>query len=232
LDSQTRLVISKAIPSPTLHGQWLELACKHVSSLLAGVGVHCSLVANKPRSSTKRKVMFDKPPTSPSVDIEQALRDNLVQWSPLQQGKSTAFPAPRPLENSGSVFSKKQRQSRVAALFSQGRITGDDSRSLAPAQLATAKARLAQFMVDHFDRCLAYHDAWFSISVRLCSVYVCVPATRTLYIPGDFQPQQLAEFLDTHLPGIVVEALESGRNKAHKLRVNNKSKRAEVTITE
>lgn len=209
LDAQTRLLISRCVASPSLHAQWLSVATVHARQLLEGVGIPCGIAVKKPKVKAAPR-LFEQAPQAPNAIA--LLRENLITWSPLQQGKITAFPKPKPITVVGSVWTESRREKRVSDLFERGRVAADPGVPVNEGRFA--KAALAAFLIRHFDRSLAFHDVWFSISIVLCRVYQFVPQTRTLYIPAAFKEAELAEFLDTHLPHIARDAIADARVKA------------------
>lgn len=153
----------------------------------------------------------------PTVDMTALMRENLIDHSPLQQGKRAPFPVPRPLtdgqSHSYSHFKPRQREDRIVSLF------GPNSRHRADPHLPevdaqAGKARLAQFLLAHFDRFWLYHDAWYSITLVLSRVYFFVPETRSLYLPVDFKTAELGTFLDCHLPALLHEATVNAKAKS------------------
>lgn len=215
LDAQTRLVITRSVNSPTLHAEWLKVALTHVKHLLHGVRVRCNAAVPSARPAKKRLFQQDTAP----IDSSALLRANLVEWSPIQQGKINAFPKPRPFvpasSSATSLFSRTQRHDRVAALFHRKRISADPS--LAPQVAAHALANFSQHLMAHFDRWLLFHNAWYSVRVVLGHTYMCVPAARALYIPARFIEADLVAFMDEHLPSILREATEGAIDAASKL---------------
>ena len=210
LDAQTRLVINRAIASPTLHSQWLNVAATHVKALLDGVSVPCNLRLKDAAAAKKKKRLFNEAPQP--MGAEALLRENLTQWSPLQQGKVKAFPGPQPLSNKYSVFTAKQRSATVGALFTRGNVRCDPA--LTPIEAAKGRERVARFLTDNFDRSYMYLDVWRSITITVGRVFMYVPVTRTLYVPFEFEQQAMADFLDDNLPGIIEEANRDAQAKA------------------
>lgn len=213
----------QAIASGTLHAQWLQVGLTHIRKLLEGVAVPVLAevpALNRPPKPSKR--MFERPPSI--VDATALLRDNLVQWSPVQQGKRAAFPGPAPTNaRVAAVFTPKQVKARVSALFRPGgRIQAD--RRLPSQEASLGLARLAHYLIRNFERALAYHDAWFSVRVVLGHVYLAVPATRTLHVPANFDDVELSSFLDENLLPIIQNATERAMSDASVSRKAQKSK--------
>lgn len=56
LDGQTRLVVSRAVASTTLHNEWLHVAATHMGKLLSGVGVPSDLRGPRPVDKSKPRL--------------------------------------------------------------------------------------------------------------------------------------------------------------------------------
>lgn len=224
LDGQTRLVGERGVRSPALLAQWLALATHTLSELLSKVSAGG---AAGPPASTHPRLVLD--PSLEGADRVKArgrprlfaavaagapfqapdlLRENLARWSPIQQGKIHDFPKPGPLmfSESESVFSDKQRKSKLGALYRRGCLVAD-SRSLPPGtDPAHALHRLVDFFTRHYDRHGMYLDAWFTITLVLGRVYMAVPSTRTLHVPCNFLDSELDDFLREHVPVLLEDA--------------------------
>ncbi len=205
LEAQTRVVVDRAASSQSLAREWLRFVADSVNALLQRVSVPATMrvAAASARGGKARPRLFaGAAARKPKIDL---LRENLVQWSPLQQGKIRAFPGLPAADNPASVFSAKQRKQRVSSLYQRGNIAAD--KELPSGVADAALARLTRLMLQRFDRYLLYHDAWFGIHVHVCRVYMCVPDTRRLLIPVQFDDEEVDAFICEHVPRIVADAV-------------------------
>jgi hypothetical protein len=233
LDAQTRLLGERGSRSAPLRAQWLDLGVTTLRRLLthvqapsaAHIALHESvesLLDGLPRAAASKKKQRARlfaavRPQAPTVDY---LRENLVRWSPLQQGKRDAFPTPGPLPvatpgsgyaaESPSLFSARVRRERLGSLHSQGCFVAETlapGRSVASGRAgvpatdgsAHAVARLVDFMYRHYDRLCMYHDVWYTISVRVGDhPFLCTAKTRSFFVPADFKEWELDAFIRKH----------------------------------
>ena len=115
LDAQTRLVADKGARSPVLLAQWLDLGATTLSALVQrmhdaspgsgaattpppALALHPSLQAGlgSTGGAKRRQPRLFSAVKPPPLEVD-LLRETLVRWSPLQQGKMAPFPTPPPL---------------------------------------------------------------------------------------------------------------------------------------
>jgi hypothetical protein len=144
-------------------------------------------------------------------DALSALRSNLVEHSPLVQGKGRAFP--NPAQAADSVFSLKERHARALSLLGRewavGPVAGALGSSLSPAQLRAAMDRLRVLFVERHDALQLYHALWPSLQLRIGGpaqpYYADVPA-RTFCVPCGVEAAPLLDMVSRFLPPMVEHA--------------------------
>lgn len=137
-------------------------------------------------------------------DAGALLRANLIMDSPLRQGKIIDGHSSTSVTARATVFTRTQRESRVADLLRRGGVVPDPSL---PEPVAhRALLRLTGFMVSQFERLQLYDLVWDTITVRLAHVYLFAEATRTLYIPHNFDLAEFAAYVDDVVPHLAHDA--------------------------
>ena len=145
-----------------------------------------------------------------------ALRDNLRNMSPLEQGKGDGgFDR----TSTASVFPAKVRRERaLAVLASPDRVAPVAG---VPAEHARdALSRLLAVMTAHHDALRLYDPLWPAMSVTLEEAggpWASHPSTGTLHVPVDFSAGEFVEFVDRAWPQLMAAGKErrrEGRQKA------------------
>lgn len=152
---------------------WLEYAVQVLSTLFRHAGIDTKI--EPPVRSAKQPGATDPSNSATAQDInlshikppprsfvfqsrtdespEAALKHNLLQYSPLVQGKSDAFPEYG--FRRGSIFAKQMRENVIGNLFRNRNV--EFHSTVSPRERTVCSKRLARLLVDYFDAVHGYH---------------------------------------------------------------------------
>lgn len=221
--------------------EWLGFAMDSLDKLLCAVGVdanmmlspeHKAIVEKSAENASKARHNGGKGGELSSTQYSGALgalRANLLEYSPLLQGKGAPFPTVGMSRD--SVFSMKERTGRALSLLSdRGKIL--PSSSLTGEQVRRAFNELRAAFTTYHDALQLYHPLWPAVAVNLgpTGVWLAQPGTRSLHVPWDFSPSELVAFVQRHLPSLVASANKDVPGRvAAQARATKASKRGRST---
>lgn len=212
--------------APQARSHWLGLAVDALTKLLAAVGLGAVV---RPALAPEHQAVVDRAREQQQAhrsggaagssggrfrqaDADGAmgaLRRNLLQSSPLEQGKGDAFPAYGMA--TASVYSLKQRTARVLSLLATDRPGGGGfapSAGLSPEQARRGFTALRRALIAHHDGLRLYHPLWPAVAVTLApsGVWAALPAARSLTLPWDASEEEAVRFIQRAFPTLVAAA--------------------------
>ena len=233
-ESRVSVLAERGQPE-TARAHWLSFAIDALRKLLSGVGLSAdahrltldaslrSLLASSSSgagsssSGDRRSPRQRRYPTAAEQDSAySALRENLREMSPLEQGKggdsssgiavvggagvgqrSPAVAAG--VRGGSSVFSARARSDRaLSILASTDRMS--TSPDVSPEEARVAMATLRSAMVDRHDELRLYHPLWLMLNVRLESSsspsrWSVQTRSLTVHVPVDATADDLVHFI-------------------------------------
>ena len=192
-------------------------------------GGHSSSVTNSSSGagageSARAPPRFGSPPDS-AID---ALRDNLLSMSPLEQGKGSPSPYQDATAPRASVFPLAARRARALEVVGTRVLPAP---GLPDAHVRAAFDALRAAFTVHHDALQLYHSVWQALSIVVgppgseCSAE---PVSLVMRLPADLNAAGLVAFVRGALPAMIVKARQGVAPRAAAARRNASRRGAPV----